>query len=84
MVKNKTMSNIVSDFFLDLRGVKCPLNFVKIKLQLEKMNTGQVLEILIDEGEAVESVPPSVIQEGHKILEQYEYEQYSLLLIKKQ
>ena len=84
MVKNKTMSNIVPDFWLDLRGVKCPLNFVKTKLQLEKMNTGQVLEILIDKGEAVESVPPSVIQEGHKILEQYEYEQYSLLLIKKQ
>ena len=55
-------------FSLDLCGIPCPLNFVKTKIQLEKMNSGEILEIFIDNGEAVESVPPSVIQEGHKIL----------------
>ena len=57
-----------SDFTLDLRGIVCPLNFVKTKIQLEKMRNGEKLEVLLDSGEAIESVPPSVIEEGHIIL----------------
>ena len=53
--------------FLDLRGVECPLNFVKAKLYLETMNTGGILELLIDNGEALESVPNGLSQEGYKI-----------------
>ena len=78
------MTNILkSGFVLDLRGVECPLNFVKTKIQLEKMNTGEVLEIWIDPGEAIESVPPSVIEEGYEILLQEEIKNYFKLLIKK-
>ena len=63
------MGNIIkSDCFIDLRGIACPLNFVKTKIQLEKMQNGQVLEVLLDSGEAIESVPPSVIEEGHQVL----------------
>ena len=54
---------------LDLRGVACPLNFVKTKIQLEKMKKGEILEVWLDPGEAIESVPPSVIEEGHKVIE---------------
>lgn len=53
---------------LDLRGVVCPTNFVKVKLKLEEMNTGQILEILIDEGEPMANVPRSIKEEGHKIV----------------
>ncbi len=59
--------DIKSNFVMDLRGVECPLNFVKTKIQLDKMQSNQVLEIWIDAGEAIESVPPSVIKEGYKI-----------------
>ncbi|PIP67687.1 MAG: SirA-like domain-containing protein, partial [Candidatus Omnitrophica bacterium CG22_combo_CG10-13_8_21_14_all_43_16] len=31
---------------LDLRGVICPVNFVKTKLKLEEMNIGEILEVL--------------------------------------
>ncbi|MGB2863541.1 MAG: sulfurtransferase TusA family protein, partial [Sedimentisphaerales bacterium] len=31
----------------DLRGVACPLNFVKAKLELEKIEIGDVLEVLL-------------------------------------
>ena len=37
---------------LDLRGVVCPINFVKTKLKLEEMNSGEILEIVIDPGRA--------------------------------
>ncbi len=57
------------DVRLDLAGVACPMNFVKTKLQLEEMETGQVLEVIIDDGAPRENVPRSVQAEGHKILD---------------
>lgn len=53
---------------LDLRGTMCPLNFVKTKLELEEMEEGQVLEVILDDGEPMRNVPRSVKQEGHKII----------------
>jgi len=57
-----------ADVFLDLSGVACPMNFVKTKLELEEMDEGQVLEVILDEGEPVKNVPRSVKAEGHKVL----------------
>ncbi len=52
---------------LDLRGTPCPINFIRSKLQLEKMATGELLEILLDQGEPIEQVPNSLIMEGYTI-----------------
>lgn len=52
---------------LDLRGVACPMNFVKTRLKLDKMSTGERLEVLLDDGEPIESVTSSVLSEGHLI-----------------
>ena len=68
---------------LDLRGIACPLNFVKTKIQLDQMQRGQILEVWLDPGEAIESVPPSVIEEGHEILLQEKIENYFKVLIRK-
>jgi len=57
-----------ADATLDLSGVKCPINFVKTKLKLEEMETGQLLEVVVDDGEPIRSVPKSLKDEGHKIL----------------
>ena len=73
-----------SDFTLDLRGIACPLHFVKTKIQLDKMQSGEKLEVLLDTGEAIESVPPSVIEEGHIILNTEPVENYFKVLIQKQ
>ncbi len=56
------------DMRLDLSGVACPMNFVKTKLQLEEMDPGQLLEVVIDDGEPMRNVPKSVQGEGHKVL----------------
>lgn len=53
---------------LDLRGVKCPLNFVRAKICLDDSAPGTILEIWIDDGEAYDSVPKSLSEEGHEIL----------------
>jgi sulfite reductase (ferredoxin) len=54
---------------VDLRGVACPLNFVKAKLELEKIQTGQILEILLDGGEPIRNVPDSFAEQGQEIVE---------------
>jgi tRNA 2-thiouridine synthesizing protein A len=63
------MSEIKADAELDLRGVLCPINFVKTKLKLESMNDGEVLEIVLDSGEPIQNVPKAIKDEGHKIIE---------------
>lgn len=72
-----------SNYFLDLRGVECPLNFARTKIQLEKMLTGEVLEVLLDPGEAVESVVKSMKEEGQKIILLKKVDNYFKVLIEK-
>ena len=72
-----------SDAHLDLRGVVCPINFVKTKLKLEEMETGQVLEVVIDAGEPMANVPRSIKEEGHKIIKVDKVDDYFRLLIEK-
>jgi sulfite reductase (ferredoxin) len=52
----------------DLRGVACPLNYVKTKLKLEMMEAGEQLEVWLDAGEPIKNVPMSLKNDGHKVL----------------
>ena len=53
---------------INLRGVKCPFNYVKTKIKLEAMERGQVIAVLLDAGEPAENVPKSIRNDGHKVL----------------
>ncbi|MFW9897329.1 MAG: sulfurtransferase TusA family protein [Candidatus Thorarchaeota archaeon] len=44
---------------LDIRGKICPLTFVYTKLALEKMRSGEILEVLLDFPAAVNNIPKS-------------------------
>ena len=67
----------------DFRGVMCPMNFVKTKIALTPMQSGQILEILLDDGAPIENVPGSVKNEGHTILSTEKVENYWKVLIRK-
>ena len=74
---------IVPDVKKDFRGVMCPMNFVKTKIALTPMQSGQILEILLDDGAPIENVPGSLKNEGHTILSTEKVENYWKVLIKK-
>ena len=74
---------IVPDVKKDFRGVMCPMNFVKTKIALTPMQSGQILEILLDDGAPIENVPGSVKNEGHTILSTEKVENYWKVLIRK-
>ena len=74
---------IAPDVKKDFRGVMCPMNFVKTKIALTPMQSGQILEILLDDGAPIENVPGSVKNEGHTILSTEKVENYWKVLIRK-
>jgi sulfite reductase (ferredoxin) len=63
-------STISADIFQDLKGVGCPMNLVKTKVAFSKMQSGQILGLILDNGPPINNVPRSVVREGHKILSQ--------------
>ena len=77
------MSENVVDEKIDLRGILCPINFVKTKLKLEMMKNEQILEVTLDDGEAMRNVPRSIKEEGHKIIKVEKLDGGYKLFIKK-
>lgn len=77
------MGEVKANASLDLRGVMCPINFVKTKLKLETLDTGEVLEVILDSGEPIQNVPKSIKEEGHKILEVRKEEGFFRLKVQK-
>ncbi|OIO61336.1 MAG: hypothetical protein AUJ55_00515 [Proteobacteria bacterium CG1_02_64_396] len=58
---------VAPETVLDLKGVGCPINFVKTKLRLEMMPAASKLTVLLDDGPPIENVPLSLEGEGHAI-----------------
>ncbi len=68
---------------VDLRGVPCPLNFVKAKMALEKAGVGDILEIEIDDGEPIRNLPVSLGRQGQEILATTRRENYYCLKVRR-
>ncbi|HIE50225.1 MAG TPA: sulfurtransferase TusA family protein, partial [Armatimonadetes bacterium] len=69
---------------LDLRGVQCPLNYVRAKMALEEMEGGDLLELLLDDGEPIMNVPPSLEDDGQDVLEISKENGYYRVKVRKQ
>ena len=68
---------------LDLKGTPCPINYVKVKLEMEEMDSGQTLEVLLDGGEPVENVPKSLEADGHRVLKIEEQDEFYKVTVRK-
>ena len=54
---------------LDLRGVKCPLNWAHAKVRLEQMRRGEILELTLDDPRGARDIPHAAESEGYVVLE---------------
>ena len=52
---------------LDVRGLQCPMTWVRTKLALERLAPGAVLTVRCSPGEALENVPRSAAAAGHEV-----------------
>jgi tRNA 2-thiouridine synthesizing protein A len=54
--------------FIDITRETCPMTFVKVKLMLAKLDKGDQLEVLLNEGEPLQNVPRSCEEQGYIVL----------------
>ena len=53
---------------LDITKEHCPITFVKTKIELAKLQTGDILEVLLSEGEPLDNVPRNAVDQGYEVL----------------
>ena len=56
------------DAQLDLRGIACPLNFIRTKLALERLVSGQILQVDLDRGEPQQQVTQGLESSGNGVI----------------
>jgi TusA-related sulfurtransferase len=54
---------------LNLRGVKCPLNWAHAKVRLERMEPGAILELTLDDPRGARDIPRAAEAEGYAVVE---------------
>ncbi|HWT09153.1 MAG TPA: sulfurtransferase TusA family protein [Roseomonas sp.] len=57
---------------LDITGEICPMTFVRVRLALDRLAPGDVLEVLLKGEEPRRNVPRTAVEQGHAVLEQSE------------
>lgn len=72
------------DYFLDITKETCPMTFVKVKLQLSKMEKDDQLEVKLNEGEPLDNLPRSAKDQGFTVLsvEPFENQVYKVVIKK--
>jgi len=53
---------------LDVTKDHCPMTFVKAKVALTRLETGDRLEVLLTEGEPLDNLPRSATEQGYKVI----------------
>ncbi|MCM8823578.1 MAG: sulfurtransferase TusA family protein [Candidatus Omnitrophica bacterium] len=81
--ENLSSINSSVQYKLDLKGTPCPINYVKAKLFLEGLKKGEILEILLDEGEPINNVPKSLETDGHKIIKIEKIDSFYKVIVEK-
>lgn len=69
--------------YLDITQEHCPMTFVKVKLKMEEIAEGDHLEILLADGEPINSVPRSIEEGCGKILSKEQKGAVYLLRVQK-
>jgi len=54
--------------FIDITSEVCPMTFVKTKLLLEKIPSGDILEVRLQGKEPLENVPRSTREHHHEVI----------------
>lgn len=59
----------MATYKLDITREHCPMTFVKTKIELSKLKAGDILEVLLTEGEPLQNVPKSSTEQGFNVLD---------------
>lgn len=57
----------IPDQFLDITALVCPMTFVRTKLAVERLQSGQTIEVRMNFGEPSRNVPASLREHGYVV-----------------
>jgi tRNA 2-thiouridine synthesizing protein A len=73
----------MADMTLNAVGKKCPMPVLMTKKELKKLNSGQVLELIVDDKGALKDVPALLHKTGDELMETREEGEKVTFMIKK-
>lgn len=65
-----TTNRIAPDTVLDITAETCPMTFVRTRLALDRLLTGQTLLVRLRGDEPIRNVPRAAREQGHEIISQ--------------
>tara|TARA_B100000686_G_C16740623_1_gene946366 strand:- start:1269 stop:1538 length:270 start_codon:yes stop_codon:yes gene_type:complete len=63
-----TTPKIKPNHFLDITGDICPITYVKVRLEIEKMAPHEILQVTLKGMEPKENVPEAIKELGYQVL----------------
>ena len=60
----------IPDRTIDITKETCPMTFVRVRLALDRMSSGQILRVLLKGEEPLRNVPRTAAAQGHLCLHQ--------------
>ncbi len=70
-----------ADYAIDITGETCPMTFVRTRLALDRLRSGQILAVRLRGEEPEQSVPRASAAQGHAVLSQRKDEAGVTLLL---
>ncbi len=66
MVQTGTLNSGI-DAHLDITRDRCPMTYVRVRLALDRMQAGQVLQVELKGEEPARNVPATAAEQGHEV-----------------
>jgi len=77
------MTSIKTDQVLDCKGLLCPIPVIKTKQAIQKMNIGEVLEMISTDPGSVPDMEAWSRQTGHELLQHKKEDAFFIFYIRK-
>jgi TusA-related sulfurtransferase len=68
------------DDTLDITRETCPMTYVRTRLKLDGMRTGQILEVRLRGADAVSNVPRTAALQGHTVISRHGCDDGTMIL----
>lgn len=59
---------VTPDATVDITREVCPMTYVRVKLALERLTKGALLEVILKGEEPLKNVPKSAREDGHEVV----------------
>jgi TusA-related sulfurtransferase len=75
--------SFIADLEIDITNDVCPMTFVRTRLALDRLSSGQILSIRLKGDEPTRNVPRTAEEQGHQVLAISEETGITTLLLRK-